>query len=85
MVAEGDEQVKEQLRAAVEHLQLHGAAALEGAAAADDEGQVVSTQLGVAVGRVCVGIAGRRQDGAAGNARFWMLGEKRMERREEHT
>lgn len=65
MVAESHEQVKEQLRSAVEHLQLHGAAALKGAAAADDEGQVMGAQLGVGVGRVRIRISCRGQDGAA--------------------
>jgi hypothetical protein len=41
MVTKGDEQVEEKLGAAVEHLELHGAAALEGAAAANDEGEIV--------------------------------------------
>jgi len=49
MVAEGDEQVEEQLAASVEHLQLHRAAALEGTAAADDESQIVSPQLRVRI------------------------------------
>lgn len=70
MVAEGDEEVEEELAAAVVHLELHGAAALEGAAAADDEGKVVGTQLGVRVGGVGVGVAGGCEDGAALNARF---------------
>ena len=64
VVAQGDKQVKEELAAAVEHLELHGAAALEGAAAADDEGEVVRPQLGVRVGSVGVGVAGRGEDGA---------------------
>lgn len=68
MVGEGDKQVKEELGAAVEHLLLHGAAALKGGAAADDEGEVVGPQLRVRVGRVCVGEAGRGEDGAAGDA-----------------
>jgi hypothetical protein len=70
MIAQGDEEIKEQLRATVVHLQLHGAAALEGASAAYDEGQVVCSQLGVGVGRVGVGVASRRQDGAALDAGF---------------
>lgn len=70
VVAESDEQVEEKLTAAIEHLHLHGAAALEGGAAADDEGEVVGTQLGVGVGRVCVGVAGGRENGAALYAGF---------------
>ena len=68
VVGQGDEQVEEELGATVEHLLLHGSAALEGGAAADDEGEVVSPQLGVRVGRVGVGEAGRGQDDAAGDA-----------------
>lgn len=64
MVAQGDEQVEEQLGAAVEHLELHGAAALERAPAPDDEGEVVRAQLRVGVGSVGVRIASRREDGA---------------------
>ena len=70
MIAESDKEVKEEGRAAVVHLQLHGPAALEGVARADDESEVVSAQLGVCVGRVGVCVASRRQDGAALDARF---------------
>lgn len=59
MVGEGDEEVKEELAASVEHLHLHGTATLEGRAAADDEGEVVCTQLGVIVRSVGVGVSGR--------------------------
>lgn len=45
MIAQGDEKVKEELRATVEHLQLHSPAALEGAPGADDESQVMSPKL----------------------------------------
>ena len=65
VVAQGDEQVEEELAAAVVHLELHRATALEGGAATDDEGEVVGPQLGVGVGRVGVGVARRRQNGAA--------------------
>jgi len=70
MITESDEQVEEELAAAVEHVHLHGAAALEGSAAADDEGEVVGTQLGVGIRSVCVGVAGGRKDDAALNAGF---------------
>ena len=70
MVAQGDKQVKEELGAAVEHLELHGAAALESAAAADDEGEVVRSQLRVGVGGVGVSVAGRGQDRARLDARL---------------
>lgn len=65
VVAQGDEEVEEELGPAVEHLGLHGAAALEGGAAADDEGEVVGAQLGVGVGCVVVGVARGREDGVA--------------------
>lgn len=71
MIAQSNKQVKEELGAAVEHLQLHGAAPLERAAAADDEGEVVGAQLRVGVGRVCVGVAGRREDGAGLDPGLW--------------
>lgn len=73
MIAEGNEQVEEELGAAIEHLELHGTAPLEGAAAPDDEGKVVRPQLGVGVGRISVGVPGRRQYGAALNARLQAL------------
>lgn len=59
VVAQGDEQVEEELGSAVEHLGLHGAAALEGGAAADDEGEVVGAQLGVGIGCVVIGVTSR--------------------------
>lgn len=68
VVAEGDKEVEEQLAASVEHLGLHGAAALEGVAAADDEGQEVCAQLGVVVRGVGVSVAGRQEDCVACNA-----------------
>ena len=43
MIAQGNEQVKEELGASVKHLQLHGTAPFEGAATADDESQVMSS------------------------------------------
>lgn len=57
VVAQRDEEVEEQRRSTVPHLELHGAAALKGTAAADYEGEVVGPQLGVGVGRVGVGVA----------------------------
>lgn len=70
VVAEGNKEIKEKLCAAVVHLQLHGAAALEGAAAADDEGEIVCAQLGVGVGCVGVCIPGRCKNGAGLDARL---------------
>lgn len=68
MVGQGDKQVEKKLGAAVEHLLLHGSAALEGGAAANDEGEVVCSQLGVGIGRVGIGEAGRGEDDATGDA-----------------
>ena len=65
MVAQRNKEVEEQRRRAVPHLELHRAAALKGAAAADDEREVVGAQLRVRVGCVGVGVARRREDGAA--------------------
>lgn len=59
VIAHGDEEVKEEL-ATLFHLHLHGATPLEGVLAADDQGQVVGTELGVRVGSVGVCIASRR-------------------------
>lgn len=70
MIAQSDEQIKEERRATVIHLKLHRSAALEGAARADDQGEIVRPQLRVVVRRVGIGIPGRRQDGAALNAGF---------------
>lgn len=71
MVAQGYEKVKEKLCAAVEHLQLHGTAAFEGAAGANDESQVVSPKLGVVVGRVGVRISCRRKNSGTLNSRLY--------------
>ena len=65
MIAEGNEQIEEELGASIEHLELHGTASLEGAAAPDDEGEVVRPQLGVGVGGIGIGVPGGRQYGAA--------------------
>lgn len=65
VVGEGDKQIEKELAASVEHFHLHGTAALECVAAADDEGEVVSSQLGVIVGRVGVGVSGRQEDRVA--------------------
>lgn len=65
MVAQGDEKVEEELAAAIEHLELHRTALLEGRTATDDERKIVGTQFGVGVGRVYISVACRGQDGAA--------------------
>ncbi len=70
VIAQRHEQVEEELRAAGHHLHLHCAAALEGAAAADDECEVVGSQLRVGIGCVGVGVASGCQDCAALDAGF---------------
>ena len=70
MVAQRDKEIKKELGLAVEHLQLHGAATLEGAPATNDEGEIVRPQLRVRVGSVGIGVACRGQDGAALDARL---------------
>lgn len=65
MITHRHKQVKEQPRPALLHLNLHGSAALERGAAADDECEVVRPQLAVRVRRVGVGVPCRRQDRAA--------------------
>lgn len=72
MVDQGNEQVEEQL-AAILHLLLHGAAALESVTSPDYESEIVCSQLGVIVGRVGVCEASRRQNSAALNTRLKSL------------
>ena len=72
MIDHGDEQVEKQL-AAVFHLVLHRAAALEGVSSADDEGEVVCSQLGVVVRSVRICEACRRQDCRALDTRLKSL------------
>ena len=69
MVAHGNKEVKEQF-AALLHLGLHGATPLEGTTAADDQGEVVGTKLGVRVRSVRVGPASRREDSGDLDARL---------------
>lgn len=64
VITHGDEQVKKQ-GTAILHFSLHGAAALEGPAAADDKRQVVRPQLRVVVRRVGIGVTGGCKDRAA--------------------
>jgi hypothetical protein len=45
VIAEGNEQIKEQLTPSVEHLQLHGSASLKGAAASNNKSKIMSSQL----------------------------------------
>lgn len=65
MINHRHEQIKEQRRAALLHLHLHGSTALESAAAADDEGEVVGSKFTVRGRRVGVGEAGGGEDSAA--------------------
>lgn len=62
MIAHGHEEVEEEL-ATLLHLDSHSAASLEGVSASNDEREIMSTKLGVAVR--CVGIceSGRGEDG----------------------
>jgi hypothetical protein len=71
VIAQRDEEIKEELGAAGHHLHLHCAAALEGAAAADDEGEVVGSEFGVGVGCVGVCVAGGGEDCAALDSGFY--------------
>ena len=58
MITKRNKQIKEELRAASKHLHLHSPATLECASAADYEGEVMSSELGVCVGCIGVGVAG---------------------------
>lgn len=80
MIAQSNKEIEEELRAAVVHLQLHGAAPLEGAAAADDESEVVCSQLGIRVGRVGIRISRRCKNGAALDARLCLASSVEMQR-----
>ena len=71
MVAKSDEQVEEQLAASVEHLELHGAASLESAPAANDEGKIVRPQFGVSIRCIGVCVTGRRKDCTGLNSRLY--------------
>ena len=70
MVAQRHKEIEKELAASGMHLELHGPAPLEGVSTADDEGQVVSSELGVRVGRVGIGVASRGEDRAALDAGF---------------
>ena len=72
MIDHGDEQVEEEF-AAILHLVLHCATALEGVSGSDDEREVVCTELRVVVRSVGVCVTGRRQDSRALNARLKAL------------
>ena len=73
MVAQRNEQVEEKLGPAVIHLQLHGAAAFERAAAADNKSEIVCPQLRICVGGVGIGIPGRREDRAGLDSRLYVM------------
>lgn len=73
VVAQSHKEVKEELRSAVEHLQLHGPTSLEGAATADDESEVMGPEFRVRIGSVGVGIASGCQDGAALDTRLCIV------------
>lgn len=67
IIAHGNKEIKEQLPALL-HLHLHSTAPFEGRPAADDEGEVVRTQLRVSVWSVSVRVTRAGEDGAALNA-----------------
>lgn len=73
MIDHSDEEVEEQRCAATLHLHLHGTAALESVARADDESEVMGTQLRVGSWGAVVGETSRRQDRAALDARLETL------------
>jgi len=62
MVAQCNEQVKEQFASPHFHLHLHSAASLKSLATSDDQGQEMSPQLGVVVRSVLVGVPSGSQD-----------------------
>jgi hypothetical protein len=57
MVAQCNEEVKEELTASSMHLKLHCAASLESAPAADDECEIVCSEFRVSVWCVGIGIS----------------------------
>lgn len=57
MVAKCNEKIKEKLSATIIHLELHGAAALEGASRANDESEIVCSKFGIGVRRVVVSVS----------------------------
>ena len=63
MVAHSDEEIEEEFPTLL-HLDLHGAATLERVPAADDEGEVVCTELRIVVRRVGICKASGGKDGA---------------------
>jgi hypothetical protein len=63
MVTHGNKQIKEQSSTLL-HLHLHGPTPLEGVFAADDQSEIVGTQLGIRIGCLGVSVAGRREYGA---------------------
>ena len=62
MVYHSNEQIEEEL-AAILHLILHCAAALEGMSSSNDERKVVCAELRVGVGSVGIGVTSGCQDG----------------------
>jgi len=71
VIAQRDEQVEEQLRTTCHHFHLHGATALESSSAADNECEVVGSQLRVGVRCIGVSVAGGGEDCAALDAGFY--------------
>lgn len=72
MVTHGDKKVEKQIPTLL-HLHLHRATALKRRPTADDQRQIVRSQLGLSVGSVRVGIASTQQDRVALNTRVEAL------------
>lgn len=63
------EQIKEQLATSF-HFRLHCTAVFEGPSAADDQGEIMRAQFRIVIGRVRVGVTGRREDCVTLDARL---------------
>ena len=74
MITHCDEQIEPQPPSIpLLHLHLHGSAPLEDAARPDDQGQVMCSQLAIALRGVGVGIAGRLQYSVAADSALQAL------------
>ena len=69
MIRHCHEQIKEQLATGF-HLRLHCTAVFEGPSAADDQGEIMRAQFRIVIGRVRVGVTGRRENGVTLDARL---------------
>lgn len=73
MITQSNEEIKEQLTSSSLHLQLHSPATLECASTSDYESEVMSSELGVSVGRVGICVACGGEDGAALDSGFCLV------------